>query len=139
LDLLILKALNASNLAAGFPGVLAAAALALAAFGTFTLLAFIVTSRRTELGIRIALGAGPGRLVADILRVDARWMFTGQLCGLCLALGAGQVLGSIWYGVGPAKPAILGVTLLVSTLCLACVLPASHILRVNPVTAIRQE
>jgi predicted permease len=130
-----------ANLAAGFAGVLAAAALALAGFGTFTLLAFIVTSCRREMGIRIALGAGPRRLLGDVLRVGARWMFTGQLLGLCLALGAGQALGSILYGVSPADPAILVVTLLVSTLCggLACILPALRILRVNPVTAIRQE
>ena len=130
-----------TNLAAGFAGVLAAAALALAAFGTFTLLAFIVTSRRREMGIRMALGAGPRRLLGEILRVGARWMFVGQFFGLCLALGAGQALRSILYGVSPADPAILVVTLLVSTLCggLACILPALRILRVNPVTAIRQE
>jgi predicted permease len=130
-----------ANLAAGFAGVLGAAALALAGFGTFTLLAFVVTSRRREVGIRIALGAGPTRLLGEILRVGARWMFTGQLFGLCLALGAGQALRSILYGVSPADPAILFVTLLVSTFCggLACLLPALRILRVDPVSAIRQE
>jgi predicted permease len=130
-----------ANLAAGFAGVLGAAALALAGFGTFTLLAFVVTSRRREVGVRIALGAGPTRLLGEILRVGARWMFTGQLFGLCLALGAGQALRSILYGVSPADPAILFVTLLVSTFCggLACLLPALRILRVDPVSAIRQE
>ena len=130
-----------ASLAAAFAGVLAAAALALAGFGTFTLLAFVVTSRSREVGIRIALGAGPTRLLGEMLQVGARWMFTGQLLGLCLALGAGQALRSILYGVSPGDPATLFVTSLVSMSCgaLACILPAMRMLRVDPARALRQE
>jgi putative ABC transport system permease protein len=130
-----------ATLAAGFAGVLAAVALGLAGFGTFTLLAFVVTSRSREVGIRVALGAGPTWLLREILQLGARWMFTGQLLGLGLALGAGQALRSTLYGVGPGDPAVVLVTLLLSTLCsaLACLLPALRMLQVDPVRAIRQE
>jgi predicted permease len=130
-----------ARLAAGFAGVLAAAALGLAGFGTFTLLAFVVTSRSREVGIRIALGAAPTRLLREIFQVGARWTFTGQLLGLFLALGAGQALRSTLYGVGPHDPAVVLVTLAVSTVCgaLACLLPALRMLRVDPVMAMRQE
>ena len=130
-----------ATLAAGFAGVLAASALALAGFGTFTLLAFVVTSRTREVGIRIALGAGPTRLLGEILHVGARWTLTGQVLGLGLAFGAGQALRSTLYGVGPTDPAVVVVTLIVSTLCgaLACLLPALRMLRMDPVKAIRQD
>ena len=88
-----------ARVAAGFALTLAGAALGLAGFGTFSLLAFIVSTRSREFGIRMALGAVPGRLLRDVLRHGLSWIFVGQAVGLCLALAAGHALRSVLYGI----------------------------------------
>ena len=66
-----------ARVAAGFAMTLAAAALGLAGFGTFSLLAFVVSTRSREFGIRMALGAAPGRLLRDVLRHGLSWLVIG--------------------------------------------------------------
>jgi predicted permease len=130
-----------ARVAAGFATLLAAAALGLAGFGTFSLLAFVVSTRTREFGIRMALGAAPARLLRDVLRLGASWLVIGQLVGLGLALAAARALRGVLYGISPTDPTTLAIALAISTVCGTCASlgPALRVLRMDPVRAIRQE
>jgi predicted permease len=130
-----------ARMAATFATVLAAAALGLAGFGTFSLLAFVVSTRTREFGIRMALGAAPARLRRDVLRLGTRWLVTGQVIGLCFALAVGHSLRSVLYGIGSTDLATLGMAVAISTLggACACLGPAMQVGRMDPVRAIRQD
>ena len=130
-----------ARVAAGFALTLAAAALGLAGFGTFSLLAFVVSTRSREFGIRMALGAVPARLLGDVLRHGLSWIFAGQAVGLCLALAAGHALRSVLHGISATDLASFAIALAVSTVCGTCASlgPAMRVLRTDPARAIRQD
>ena len=130
-----------ARVAAGFAMALATAALGLAGFGTFSLLAFVVSTRSREFGIRMALGAAPARLVRDVLHHGLSWLVVGQVVGLGLALAAAQALRSVLYGISATDLVSFAVALAVSTVCGTCASlgPALHVLRTDPARAIRQD
>ena len=130
-----------ARVAAGFTMALATAALGLAGFGTFSLLAFIVSTRSREFGIRMALGAAPARLLRDVLRRGLTWLVVGQVVGLCLALAAAQALRSVLYGISATDLASFAIALAVSTVCGTCASlgPAMRVLRTDPARAIRED
>lgn len=130
-----------ARVAAGFTMTLATAALGLAGFGTFSLLAFIVSTRSREFGIRMALGAAPARLLRDVLRHGLSWLVVGQVVGLCLALAAAQALRSVLYGISATDLASFAIALAVSTVCGTCASlgPAMRVLRTDPARAIRED
>jgi putative ABC transport system permease protein len=130
-----------ARVAAGFAMALATAALGLAGFGTFSLLAFIVSTRSREFGIRMALGAPPARLLRDVLRHGLSWLVVGQIVGLCLALAAAQALRSVLYGISATDLASFAMALAVSTVCGTCASlgPAMRVLRTDPARAIRED
>ena len=130
-----------ARIAAGFAMALAAAALGLAGLGTFSLLAFVVSTRSREFGIRMALGAAPANLLRDVLRRGLSWLVVGQVVGLGLALAAAQALRSVLYGISATDLVSFAVALAVSTVCGTCASlgPAMHVLRTDPARAIRQD
>jgi putative ABC transport system permease protein len=117
----------------------AAAALALAAFGTYGVVSYAVTRRRAELGIRMALGAQRG----DVLRMVLRQGMTPVLAGLCAgaaaALGIGQYVASLLFQVSPRDPVAFGIATatLLAVSAAACLIPARRATRVNPLDALR--
>jgi putative ABC transport system permease protein len=115
-------------------------AVALAAVGTYGVLAFAASQRRRELGIRQALGADRRAIVALVVVQGLRTSGVGIAIGLVGALGLGQFLRSQLFGVGPRDLAVLagaGVLLLaVSTA--ASYLPARRAARVDPADALRE-
>ena len=119
----------------------AAAALALAAFGTYGVVAYSVSRRRAELGIRVALGANRANMLAMVLRQGMAPVAAGLLAGAAAALWLGQYLASLLFEVSPRDPlafaAALGVLLAASAT--ACLLPARRATLVNPVEALRFE
>lgn len=119
----------------------AAAALALAAFGTYGVVAYAVTRRRAELGIRMALGAARGDVLRMVLRQGMMPVFAGLAGGAAVALGIGRYLASLLFQVSPHDPVAFGTATLVLLLvsAAACLIPARRATRVNPVEALRFE
>lgn len=122
-------------------GAFALTALLLAAIGIYGVVAHSVTSRTRELGIRLALGALPRRLVAMLLQQNVTPIAIGLVAGLAGALAGGSLLASLLYETNPRDPATLVVVAvgLLALALLACWLPARRAAKVDPVVALRAE
>jgi putative ABC transport system permease protein len=123
-------------------GLFAAVALALAAVGTYGVIAHNVRARVPEFGLRRALGAGTGDLLRLVLWSGMRAPLVGLAAGLALgAFAVGRYLETLLYGIVPRDPEVLLWTaaLLGMTALLACVLPGRWAARVEPGRALRQE
>ncbi len=115
--------------------------LLLSAIGLYGVLAYMVSQRTSELGIRIALGAARRDLLALVVGQGARITAMGLMIGLAGSLVAGQWLASLLYGVSPHDPivfAIVAVVLLIVT-GVASYVPALRATRVDPMVALRTE
>lgn len=115
--------------------------LALAAFGTFAVLSVLVAQRTREIGIRMALGAAPGRVRALVLRDTLVPAAIGCVTGGVLALWAARGIAAQLFGVTPGDPATLAgviATLLVVTIA-ASWWPARRAMNVDPVKALRTD
>lgn len=118
-----------------------AGALLLALIGIYGVVAYNVVQRRTELGLRLALGAKPSELLTLMLRRGLQPALTGLGCGLLASVACGWLVRSLLFGVSAIDPVtITTVTLLLSaTAFLACLLPASAASRMDPTTILRYE
>jgi predicted permease len=121
-------------LAVFFGGV----AVFLAAIGIYGVLAFQVSQRRREIGIRMALGSEPRRIFLLILREGLVMAAIGFLLGLGGAFAVRGVLEAQLYGIGALDPRVLGATaaLLAAVALLACSVPARRASRVNPIVVL---
>jgi putative ABC transport system permease protein len=121
--------------------VFGALALLLATVGVYAITAQAARSRTREVGIRMALGAAAGDVVALMLRQSFAVVAVGLGVGLVLALVAGRVLGSVLFGVAPSDPpTLLAVVLLFAAAAgTACWLPARRATTVDPVSSLRPE
>ena len=124
-------------LMAGF----AAVALLLAALGIFGVVAWSVSQRTNEIGIRMALGAAPGNVLAMILWQAFRTIGAGQALGLAGALLLTRFLKSVLFGVSAHDPVTFATVILVlgATALIACLLAARRAIGVDPVIVLRQE
>lgn len=116
-------------------------ALLLAGAGVYGMVAYSVSRRRREMGVRAALGARPGQLVFLVIR-DAGALLAGGLAGgLLISLGLTQTLGLLLYQTSPLDPHVLAavVGVLVAVGLVASGLPALHAGRVDPITVLRQD
>lgn len=121
-------------------GGFAVAALMMAGIGLYGLISYSVTQRTREIGIRVALGAGPGLVRALLLREGGSLAITGGILGLLGSLVTSRLLQSQLVGVEPLDPAaILGaVGLLFIVMIAATLIPARRATRVDPMVALRQ-
>lgn len=122
-------------------GAFAALAVLLGAVGTYGVMAFRVSRRTRELGIRMALGARRGDVLREVMRRGA-WLTLGGLAlGLAAALAAGRALSSLLFEVSPTDPLTLAgvAVLLASTAIFACYWPARRATKVDPLVALRSE
>ena len=139
------QSINKSTVNSQFDSMLVLAfaviALVLAAAGLYGVLAYLVTQRTSEIGIRIALGAMRGQLMRKVL-LDGMWP---ALLGLGFGLAASAVtvrfIRSMLYETQPMDPAVFAgvAALLVLVAALACVAPAWRASRMDPVQALRTE
>jgi predicted permease len=122
-------------------GVFAVAALVLAVSGIYAVVAFSVTRRTREIGIRVALGAQRGDLLRMILGQGLRLVLAGLAAGLLGSLLVTRVLKGMLYGVSATDAATFaGVALLLAATALAaCYIPARRATRVDPLVALRYE
>jgi len=126
-----------TSLLSGF----AAVALFLAALGIYGVLAYFVTQRRRELGIRLALGAPPAGLFRMVVRQGMRPVLAGSLVGLAGAYAVTGLMTTLLFGIQPLDPTTYAVTAAVLgavALC-ACAVPASRATHVDPLIALREE
>jgi putative ABC transport system permease protein len=121
--------------------IFASVALLLALVGVYGVLAYSVGRRTAEIGLRVALGATPGKILGLIVGQGMRPIFIGIGVGLAGALALSRFVSSLLFGVKPVDPVTYGaVTLLViAAALLSCYVPALRALRVDPVSALRQE
>jgi putative ABC transport system permease protein len=121
--------------------VFSALALVLASIGLYGVVAYSVSQRRREIGIRIALGAASGEVVRMVLGQGARPVAAGILLGLGMSWVGMRVLGSLLYGVEPFDPAtVISVTVLLAAVTTAATfLPARRASRIPPSHALRAE
>jgi putative ABC transport system permease protein len=122
-------------------GLFAAIALLLAALGIYGVIAYAVSQRTRELGIRVALGATRERIVRLVIR-DGVWLASaGVVLGLLASIALTRAIASLTFGVGKLDPITLTaapITLMAAAL-LGCYLPARRAARVDPVIAMRNE
>jgi putative ABC transport system permease protein len=121
--------------------VFAAAALLIASIGIYGVLAYSVSQRNREIGVRMALGATPGTVLRLIVSEGMRVALIGIGIGLLGALALGRTLSSLIFGL-PVRdlPTFSGVAVVLACVALAaCVLPALRASRVNPMVALRYE
>lgn len=118
-----------------------AVALSLAAVGIYGVIAFSVSQRSREIGIRMALGADRRDILALILQQGLKLLAIGVGAGLLVSLAAGRLLSSQLYGVASHDAISLGLAALIVAVAtfLGCWLPARRATRVNPITALRTE
>jgi predicted permease len=116
-------------------------ALLLSAIGIYGVLAFAVSNRIGELGVRMAIGAGRGDILKLVLHQGARLSLLGIAIGVLAALAGGQVLAARLFGVSATDPVtyLAVVALLGLTAFLACYLPARRAAATNPIVALRHE
>ena len=135
---LSLTSRRASMLVANAFGVVA---LFVAALGIYGVLAYVVAQRTREIGIRVALGSSPGGILKLVLREGLLLVSSGLVVGLIGAVALQKAVASEVYGVRPLDPLVLGsVMALLSIVTLAaCAVPAQRAVRVDPLTALRDE
>jgi predicted permease len=122
-------------------GVFGSLALALASVGLYGVMAYSVTRRRKEIGLRMALGASRAAVLRVVLREGMALVCYGILAGLAACLLIGRALARTLFGLGSFDPVSLGTASLVLMLValVACYLPARSATQIDPLAALRDQ
>ena len=141
MDELLTQSLGVQRVTMALLIAFAGIAALLAAVGVYSVMAYSVTQRTGEIGVRMALGATTGSILQLILRTGAVQVGTGLLFGLGGAFAASRLLQEALYEVKPFDPAVFGVVILffAAVAALACFIPARRASRVDPMEALRTE
>jgi predicted permease len=133
----LLPARVGALLATGFGGL----GTLLAAIGLYGVIAFSVSRRTREIGVRMALGAKPDGVLRLVMRQGLTLAAIGVVVGGLLAAGAGQAISAVLYGITPFDPVAwaLAVAALLTAACLANLIPAWRAMRIDPLQALRME
>jgi putative ABC transport system permease protein len=126
---------------ASVAGSLGLVGLLLTGIGIYGVMAYAVTRRTREIGIRIALGARRGDVVRMVLREGLSLVAIGLTIGVAIAAGVSRVLAGFLFGIPPADPVTFGWTaVFFATIGMAaCYLPVRHATRIEPTQALRYE
>jgi predicted permease len=122
-------------------GAFAALALLLACVGIYGVMAYLVSQRTQEIGIRMALGARRGDVLGLVLWRGARLTLIGAAIGLCSAMALTRLMRSLLFDVSPTDPIVLGSVslLLIAVALAACLIPARRAASIDPMRALRTE
>ncbi len=122
-------------------GFFAAVALLLAGAGVFGVMAYSVSRRTREIGVRVALGAQPSNVLAMVLANGLRTALIGIAIGIAGSLALTRALSSLLFGVKPNDPITFAavIVLILFAALLACYLPARRAARVDPAIALRYD
>lgn len=120
--------------------VFASMALTLAAIGLYGVMAYMVTQRTKEIGVRVALGATPKQILSGILRAGGKLILAGTVVGVVLAILASRLLGNALYGVAALDTAsyLAAAGALTAVAVLACLIPGRRATALDPVRALRE-
>ncbi len=134
-------ALWAPNMAATFSLAFGVVAIVLSAVGLYSVMAYVVSQRTREVGIRMALGANRSDVMKMITRQGMRLAAVGVVIGLLLALALAQVLSSLLIGISgyDVTTFVLVPALLAAVALVACYLPARRATKVDPLVALKYE
>jgi predicted permease len=135
------RGLSRERMLARIAGALGFLALLLVGIGLYGIVAYSVSRRTNEMGVRLALGASPSKVSSIVLRDSIQTVGAGLLVGLILALPALRLTQRLVYGVGPHDPRNLAISagLLLAVGVVAALIPALRASRINPIEAIRAE
>jgi putative ABC transport system permease protein len=133
--------LDRERLNAIVSAVFGLSALFLAALGVYGLLAFAVTERTREIGVRMALGAQRSTVLQMVLSHGLRMVAAGAIIGLVAAFGLARFIEALLFGVTPNDPpTFIGITvLLFAVTILATLIPGRQATKVDPLVALRQD
>jgi ABC-type antimicrobial peptide transport system permease subunit len=122
-------------------GLFSGIALLLTAIGTYGVLSYAVAQCRREIGVRMALGAQPGRIRSQFFSLSLRLLAGGTLLGVIGASMAGRAMRTVLFHVPPLNLAILaGAACVTGVVCLAaCLLPSERAARISPMEALTEE
>jgi putative ABC transport system permease protein len=141
MDAVFRESLSRPRLLAQLLGGFAGLALFLALIGTYGLLSYLVSERRREIGIRMALGAERASVLRHIMGQGLRLALVGLAAGLAGAYALTRLMSTLLFDVSPNDPTTL-VTVaaaITSVAAVACFLPAQRATRVDPVVVLRDE
>ena len=130
-----------SQIAAGVGGILSLLAALLAAVGVYGVVAYVVSRRRREVGVRMALGAAAHDVQRLILRQTLRPIVIGLFIGVAAAAGTARLLEAVLFGVSPYDPVafVAAPSLMLAIAAAAAFVPIRRAMRVNPMSVLRAE
>jgi len=141
LDSYVAAARQSTRFTAAVASALAGVALLLAFVGIYGVVACSVAARTGEIGVRMALGGSPARILWLVVGQTLRTTAAGLAAGLAAALALTGLIARMLYGIGPRDPATLAVSaaVLAAAGLLASLLPARRAMRVYPTDALRHD
>jgi putative ABC transport system permease protein len=141
MDEIVDDSVDAERFEALLFGTFSGAALLLAALGIYGVMTFEVEQRTHEIGLRMALGAGRGQVLALILKDGMIQAIAGLVLGSAGAIFVGRAMQRWLYGIGAIDPVALGTVaaVLLAAALLACYVPAQRATKVDPMVALREE
>jgi len=141
MDEVFTESIRRPRLLAQLVGAFGVLALLLAAIGTYGVLSYMITERRREIGIRMALGANRSRVLAQVMKHGLLLSTIGVSAGLAAALGLNRLIASLLFGVQPTDAGTLAAVILTISLVavVACWLPAWRASRLDPNVVLRED
>jgi predicted permease len=137
----VTSSLTSERLMAALSGFFGGLAVLIAVIGLYGVMSYMVTRRRAEIGIRMALGADRGAVIRMVVGDAGRLLIIGLVAGVALAIFGARSAAALLYGLAPWDPVTLALAAatLGAVALLACWVPAYRASRVSPTTALRVE
>jgi putative ABC transport system permease protein len=122
-------------------GIAGSMALALGIVGIYGVIAYVVSQRAREIGIRLALGAEPGQIKKSFLLHGLKLCGVGVVVGLVVAVALGRSMSALLFGIEPVDPAayVAAIGVILAAAALASYVPARRAATIDPIETLRAE